>query len=105
MKSMEMGPIHQILSKVNTRRTNDDAVCLAVLFFHVIPRHTNMIDKGFNLFDECGACQTYTSVPSGTRVHLFFLGDSKMYTSGSIASSQRMLTEINESNAIAKIRI
>ena len=28
-----------------------------------------------------------------------------MYTSGSLASSQRMLTEINESGAIAKIRI
>ena len=28
-----------------------------------------------------------------------------MYTSGRIASSQRMLTEINESGAIPKIRI
>ena len=28
--------------------------------------------------------------------------DSKIYTSGSIASSQTMLTEINESGAIAK---
>ena len=28
-----------------------------------------------------------------------------MYTYGSIASSQRMLTEINESDTIAKIRI
>ena len=32
-------------------------------------------------------------------------GDSKVYTSGSIANSQRMLTETNESGAIAKIRI
>ena len=32
-------------------------------------------------------------------------GDIRMYTSGSIADSQRMLTEINESGAIAKIRI
>ena len=32
-------------------------------------------------------------------------GASKMYTSGSIASSHRMLPEINESGAIAKIRI
>ena len=32
-------------------------------------------------------------------------GDSKMYTSGSTANSQRMLTEIKESGAIAKTRI
>ena len=32
-------------------------------------------------------------------------GDTKTYTSGSIASSQRMPTEINKSNAIAKITI
>ena len=30
------------------------------------------------------------------------LGDSKMYTSGSIANLQRMLSEINKSGAIAK---
>ena len=29
----EMGPFHQELSKVYTRRTNDEAICLAVLFF------------------------------------------------------------------------
>ena len=87
---------------VYTRRTNDQAVCLAVLFFYVLPRHTNiMTDKGFNLFDECAArC-----------VHLFLQGegcasfswwDTKMYTSGRIANSQTMLTEINESGAITK---
>ena len=32
-------------------------------------------------------------------------GDSKMHTSSSIVNSQRMLTEISESGAIAKIRI
>ena len=31
--------------------------------------------------------------------------DSKIYTSGSVANSQGMLTEINESGAIAKIRV
>ena len=36
---------------------------------------------------------------------LFPEGDSKMYTSSSIANSQRMQTEINESGTIAKIRI
>ena len=43
-----------------------------------------MVDKGFNLFHEW---------------------DSKMYTSGSITNSQRMLTEINKSGATSKIRI
>ena len=34
--------------------TEEEAVCLAVLFFYVLPRHTNtMTDKGFNIFDEC----------------------------------------------------
>ena len=58
-----------------------------------------MTDKGFNLFDECAArC-----------VHLFPQEEectsSKVYTSGSIANSQRMLTEINGSDAIAKMWI
>ena len=43
-----------------------------------------MVDKGFNLFREW---------------------DSKMYTSGRITNSQRMLTEINKSGATSKIRI
>ena len=51
-----MGLIHQQLSKVYTKRTNDEAIGLAVLFFYVLLRHTNiMTDKGFNLFDECAA--------------------------------------------------
>ena len=45
------------------------------------------------------------SVPSERRVHLFFLGDSKMYPPGTIANSQRTLTKINENDAIAKDRI
>ena len=57
-----------------------------------------MTDKGFNLFDKCAVrC-----------VHLYHQeegGDSKMCTSDSIGNSQRMLTEINESGTIAKIRI
>ena len=36
---------------------------------------------------------------------LFPGGDSKLYTSGSIASSQKMPTKVNESDAIAKIKI
>ena len=51
-------------------------------------------------------CSTmYTCVSSGRKVQLFILRDSKMYTSGSIASSQRIATEINENGAIAEIRI
>ena len=70
------------------------------MFLYVLPRHTNiMTNKGFDLFDEC--------------VHLspwevqWTDGDSKIntYTFGSIANSQKILTEINESGAVAKIRI
>ena len=50
-------------------------------------------------------CQMCTSVPSGRRVHLFLLRVQKIYTSGSIANSHRMLTEIDESGVITKIRI
>ena len=57
-----------------------------------------MTDNVFNLFYECAArC-----------VHLFPQeegGDRKTYTSDSIGNSQRMVTELNESAAIAKIRI
>ena len=63
-----------------------------------------MTEKRVNLFDECSA----------RWVHLFHQkkectsssrGGSKMYTSGSIANSQRMLTEINKSDTIAKIEV
>ena len=63
-----------------------------------------MIDKRFNFLDECAArC-----------VHLFpeeedftssSRGDSKMYPSGSLVNSQRMLTESNKSDIITKIWI
>ena len=87
-------------SKVNTTRTNDEVVCLAV-FFYVLPRHTNiMTDKGFNIFDEC----THLS-PQEEECISSSGGDIKMYASGSIANSRRMLTEINEISAIARIRI
>ena len=43
--------------KFYTRRNKEEAVCLTVLFFfYVLPRHINvMIDKVFNLFDECAS--------------------------------------------------
>ena len=69
--------------------------------FYVWPRHTKiMTDKGFNLFDEC-ASRCVHLPPQEEEWTSLSWGDSKMYTSGSIASSQRALTEINDSGAIA----
>ena len=91
-------------------KTNEEAVCLAVLFFYVLTRHTNTLtDKGFNVFDGC-ASRCVNQSPQEEELqeeecNSSSSGDSKVYTSGSIASSQRMPTEINESGAIAKIRI
>ena len=74
-------------------------------FFYVSPRHTNiMTDNGFNLFDECAARGVHLS-PQELQCTFSSSGDSKMYTFGSIANSQRMLTEINENGAIVKITI
>ena len=63
-----------------------------------------MTDKGFNLFDEFGAGFVHL-FPQEEECTSSSWGDSKMYTSGSIANSQRMLNEINKSEAITKIRI
>ena len=77
-------------SKVYTRRTNDEAIGLPVLFFPVLPRHTSiMTDKGFNLFYECAARCVHL-FPQEEECTSYFRGDSKMYTSSSIANSQRM---------------
>ena len=63
-----------------------------------------MTDKGFNIFDECAA-RCIHLFPQEEKCTSSSWGDSKMYTSGSIKNSQRMLTEINKSDAIAKIKI
>ena len=63
-----------------------------------------MTDKRFNLFDDCAVRCVHLS-PEEEECTSSSWWDSKMYTSGSIANSQSMLTEINESGAIAKIRI
>ena len=55
-----------------------------------------MIGKVFNLFDECASRCVHLS-PQEEGCTSSSWGDSKTYTSGSIASSQRMLTETNES--------
>ena len=63
-----------------------------------------MTDRGFNLFDECAARCVHLR-PKEEEYTSSSWGDSKMYTSGSIENSQRMLTEINESGVITKISI
>ena len=74
-------------------------------FFYVLPRYTCiMTGKGFHAFDECASRCVHLS-PLEEKCTSSSWGDSKMNTSGSIASSQRMTTEINESGAIAEKRI
>ena len=63
-----------------------------------------MTDKGFNLFDTWAA-RCVHMFPQEEECTSSSWGDSKMYTSGSIANSQRMLNETNKSEAITKIRI
>ena len=55
-----------------------------------------MRDKGINLFDDCAArCAHLDDVfPQEEECTSASFGDSKMYTSDSIANSQGMLTEI-----------
>ena len=60
-----------------------------------------MRDKGFNLFDECACSCVYMS-PQEEECTNSSWGDSKVDTPGSIAGSQIMLSEINESGATAK---
>ena len=60
-----------------------------------------MKDKGFNRFGEY-ATRRLPLFPQEEECTSSSWGDSKMYTSSSIANSQRMLTEINGSGAIAR---
>ena len=63
-----------------------------------------MTDKGFNLFDDCTS-RCVNQSPQEEKCTSSSWGDGKMFTSDSISRSQRMLTEIKGSSAIAKIRI
>ena len=63
-----------------------------------------MTDNGFNLFDEYAARCVHL-FPQEEECTSSSWGDNKIYTSGSIANTERMLPEINESGAIAKITI
>ena len=79
--------------KYTLRKPMKKQVALPV--FYVLPRHNNiMTDKGFIIFDDCGSRSVYL-FPHEEKCTTSSWGDSKMYTSGSIASSQRILTEIN----------
>ena len=72
--------------KFNTRKTSEEAVRLAV-FFYVLPRHINiMTGKGFNVFDK-SACRCVHLSHQEEECTSSSWGDSKMYTSGSIANS------------------
>ena len=69
------------------------------LVFCVLPRHTNKLpDKGFNIFDECGARCKHLFLQeeecSSSSWGVWGGGCDIMYTSSSIANSQRMETEI-----------
>ena len=61
-----------------------------------------MTDKGFNPFDECASRYVHLFPEEEECISCSREG-SKKYTSGRIAISERMLTEINESGAIGPV--
>ena len=63
-----------------------------------------MTDKGFNILDESAARYEHL-FPQEEECTSSSWEGSKMYTSSSIANSQRMQTEINKSGTIAEVRI
>ena len=63
-----------------------------------------MTVKGFNILDECAARYEHL-FPQEEERNSSSWEDCKMYTSSSIANSQRMQTEINKSGTIAEVRI
>ena len=79
-----------ITVKSITRKTNEEAVRLAILFFYVFPRHTNIMAGSMclmNVLPDVYICPL--------RKNNSFWGDSKIYTSGSMENPQRMPTGIN----------
>ena len=64
-------------------------------FFKVLPSNNN-------LFEESVARLVHLS-PQEEEYSSSSWGDIEMYTSSSIANSQRMLTEVNETGVIVKI--
>ena len=82
----EMSPIHQTSALGGPMKKQ---FVLRSCIFYVLPRHTNiMTNKGFNLFDKCASRCVHHLPPLEEDCTSFSRGDSKVYTSGSIASSQ-----------------
>ena len=76
-----------------------------ILVFYVLTTHINiMTDILFNFFDEC-ATICVRLFPQEEERTSSSRSQSKMYISGSIANSERMLTDINESGVITKISV
>ena len=69
----------------------------SLVVFNVLPSNTI-------LFEESAAKLAHLS-PQEEEYSSSSWGDIEMYTSGSIANSQRMLTEVNETGVIVKISI
>ena len=63
-----------------------------------------MVEKCVNLFDEF-VSECVHLYPQVEECISSSWGDSKMYTPGTIANSQRIPTKINKNGAIAKVRI
>ena len=82
------------------------AIILQSCLLDVLPWHSNIrAGKGFiNFFDKCAARCVYMS-PQEEECTSFFLGNSKIYTSGTTANSRVTPAEINKHSALAKIRI
>ena len=74
-------------------------MCYLSIVMQCQKRFESFLNFFFNVMQIC------TFVPSGGRVLLFLMGDSKMYISGTIANSQRTPTERNKTGAIPKVRI
>ena len=92
-------------SDVYTRRTIDKVITLQSCFLDVLSKYSNiMVNKGFNLLDEYAARYINLS-PLEENAFPRLEWNYKMYTTGSIANSHRILTEINKTSAITKVKI
>ena len=95
-------PVHQ---GEHTSRTSVEVVIFQPYFLDILRRHTTlMAGKRFNLIDACASRCLYLS-PQEEESTSSSWASNKMDTTGSISNSQSMLTEINSSGSIAKIRI
>ena len=86
-------------------RTNDEAICLAVLFFcflFFLPRHTNIItDKRFTVIFLMNVLPDVYICSHRKKISLLLPDGAVKCTH----NAQRMQTEINKSGTMAKMRI